>query len=163
MLGRRGKVDPGRHPVWAAPEAAENRFGACQEQEIQTFPKWNVRCRCWMPGASRTPVKVRRRAAARNLLRSPDAAPKQKRHLVDGVWVDKLPFSARDAWLAEQAEKARFKAEVEAWEAKEAESPRRAWTGSGSQERMQEQPPNRFVTLARLVSQSVPGFGQRLI
>ena len=56
-------------------------------------------------------------------MRSPDATPKQKRHLVDGVWVDKLPFSARDAWLAEQAEKARFKAEVEAWEAKEAESP----------------------------------------
>ena len=41
---------------------------------------------------------------------------------MDGVWVDTLPFSARDAWLAEQAEKARFKAEVEAWEAKEAES-----------------------------------------
>ena len=67
-------------------------------------------------------MKVRRRAAARNLLRSPDATPKQKRHLVDGVWVDKLPFSARDAWLAEQAEKARFKAEVEAWEAQQAES-----------------------------------------
>ena len=76
-----------------------------------------------MPGNSRTPVKVRRRAAARNLLRSPDAAQKQKRHLVDGVWVDKLPFSARDAWLAEQAEKARLKAELEAWEAEEAESP----------------------------------------
>eukprot|EP01048_Picozoa_sp_COSAG05_P047385 COSAG05_NODE_28806_length_116_cov_712.823529_1_plen_26_part_10 len=26
MLGRRGKADPGRHPVRAAPEAAENRF-----------------------------------------------------------------------------------------------------------------------------------------
>ena len=75
-----------------------------------------------MSGASRTPVKIRRRAAARNLLRSPDATPRRKRHLVDGVWVDKLPFSARDAWLAEQAEKARFKAEIEAWEAKEAES-----------------------------------------
>ena len=107
----------------AAPEAAENRFRVCQEQEIETFPKWNVSCRCRMPGNSRTPVKVRRRAAARNLLRSPDATQKKKRHLVDGVWVDKLPFSARDAWLAEQAEKARFKAEVEAWEAKEAESP----------------------------------------
>ena len=35
-----------------------------------------------MPGNSRTPVKVRRRAAARNLLRSPDAAQKQKGHLV---------------------------------------------------------------------------------
>ena len=75
-----------------------------------------------MSGASRTPVKARRRAAARNLLRSPDATPRRKRHLVDGVWVDKLPFSARDAWLAEQAEKARFKAEIEAQEAKEAES-----------------------------------------
>ena len=32
-------------------------------------------------------MKIRRRAAARNLLRSPDATPKQKRHLVDGVWV----------------------------------------------------------------------------
>ena len=30
--------------------------------------------------------------------------------------------NARDAWLAEQAEKARFKAEVEAWEAQQAES-----------------------------------------
>ena len=68
-------------------------------------------------------MKARRRAAARNLLRSPDAAQKQKGHLVDGVRVDKLPFSARDAWLAEQAEKARLKAEVEAWEAEEAESP----------------------------------------
>eukprot|EP01048_Picozoa_sp_COSAG05_P005383 COSAG05_NODE_318_length_11494_cov_485.893813_1_plen_117_part_00 len=87
----------------AAPEAAENRFRVCQEQKIETFPKWNVSCRCRMPGNSRTPVKVRRRAAARNLLRSPDATPKQKRHLVDGVWVDKLPFSARDAWLAEHA------------------------------------------------------------
>ena len=122
MLGRRGKADPGRHPVRVAPEAAENRFRVCQEQKIETFPKWNVSCRCRMPGNSRTPVKVRRRAAARKLLGSPDATPKQKRHLVDGVWVDKLPFSARDAWLAEQAEKARFKAEVEAWEAKEAES-----------------------------------------
>ena len=123
MLGRRGKADPGRHPVRVAPEAAENRFRVCQEQKIKTFPKWNVSCRCRMPGNSRTPVKVRRRAAARNLLlRSPDATPKQKRHLVDGVWVDKLPFSARDAWLAEQAEKARFKAEVETWEAEQAES-----------------------------------------
>ena len=51
-----------------------------------------------MSGASRTPVKIRRRAAARNLLRSPDATPKQKKHLVDGVWVDTLPFSARDAY-----------------------------------------------------------------
>ena len=42
MLGRRGKADPGRHPVRAAPEAAENRFRVCQEQEIETFPKWNV-------------------------------------------------------------------------------------------------------------------------
>ena len=67
-------------------------------------------------------MKARRRAAARNLLRSPDATPKKKRHLVDGVWVDTLPSSARDAWLAEQADKARFKAEVEDWEAKEAES-----------------------------------------
>ena len=41
---------------------------------------------------------------------------------MDGVWVDTLPSSARDAWLAEQADKARFKAEVEAWEAKQAES-----------------------------------------
>ena len=106
----------------AAAEAAENRFRVRQEQETETFPKWNVSCRCRMPGNSRTPVKVRRRAAARNLLRSPDATPKKKRHLVDGVWVDTLPFSARDAWLAEQADKARFKAEVEAWEAKEAES-----------------------------------------
>ena len=32
MLGRRGKADPGRHPVRAAPEAAENRFRVCQEQ-----------------------------------------------------------------------------------------------------------------------------------
>ena len=105
MLGRRGKADPGRHPVRAAPEAAENRFRVRQEQKIGRFPKWNVSCKCRMPGASasRTPVKVRRRAASRNLLRSPDATPKQKRHLVDGVWVDTLPFSARDAWLAEQA------------------------------------------------------------
>ena len=64
MLGRRGKADPGRHPVRAAPEAAENRFRVCQEQEIETFPKWNVSCRCRMPENSRTPVKVRRRAAA---------------------------------------------------------------------------------------------------
>ena len=55
MLGRRGKADPGRHPVRAAPEAAENRFRVCQEQEIETFPKWNVSCRCRMPGNSRTP------------------------------------------------------------------------------------------------------------
>ena len=123
MLGQAGKADPGRHPVRAAPEAVENRFRVRWEQETETFPKWNVSCRCRMPGDSRTPVKVRRRAAARNLLRSPDAAQKQKRHLVDGVRVDKLPFSARDAWLAEQAEKARLKAEVGAWEAKEAESP----------------------------------------
>ena len=33
MLGRRGKADPGRHPVRAAPEAAENRFRVCQEQD----------------------------------------------------------------------------------------------------------------------------------
>ena len=64
MLGRRGKADPGRHPVRAAPEAAENRFRVCQEQKIETFPKWNVSCRCRMPENSRTPVKVRRRAAA---------------------------------------------------------------------------------------------------
>eukprot|EP01048_Picozoa_sp_COSAG05_P043912 COSAG05_NODE_24547_length_250_cov_84.198675_1_plen_76_part_01 len=38
MLGRRGKADPGRHPVRAAPEAAENRFGVCQEQEIDGLP-----------------------------------------------------------------------------------------------------------------------------
>ena len=61
MLGRRGKADPGRHPVRAAPEAAENRFRVCQEQEIETFPKWNVSCRCRMPGNSRTPVKVRKK------------------------------------------------------------------------------------------------------
>ena len=34
MLGRRGKADPGRHPVRAAAEAAENRFRVRQEQEI---------------------------------------------------------------------------------------------------------------------------------
>ena len=73
-------------------------------------------------------MKARRRVAARNLLRSPDATRRpdakrrQKRHLVDGVWADTLPFHVHDAWLAEQAEKARSKAEVEAWEAKEAES-----------------------------------------
>ena len=78
MLGRRGKADPGRHPVRAAPEAAENRFRVCQEQKLDRLPKWNVSCRCRMPGNSRTPVKVRRRAAARNLLRSPDAAPKHR-------------------------------------------------------------------------------------
>ena len=69
MRGRRGKADPGRHHVRAAPEAVENRFRVRQEQKLGRFPKWNVSCTCRMPGASRTPVKVRRRAASRNLLR----------------------------------------------------------------------------------------------
>ena len=44
MLGRRGKADPGRHPVRAAPEAAENRFRVCQEHGFRaikiTFARW---------------------------------------------------------------------------------------------------------------------------
>ena len=35
MLGRRGKADPGRHPVRVAPEATENRFRVCQGAEIR--------------------------------------------------------------------------------------------------------------------------------
>ena len=81
-----------------------------------------------MPGASRTPVKERRRLASRSLLRSPDATrrPDAKRqqewHLVDGVWRDALPFNGHDAWVAEEAKKAKQKAEVEAWEEQQAES-----------------------------------------
>ena len=44
-------------------------------QETGEFPKGNVSCRT--PGINRTPAKVRRRAASRNLLRPPDAAPQR--------------------------------------------------------------------------------------
>jgi hypothetical protein len=44
-------------------------------QEIGKFPKGNVSCRT--PGINRTPAKVRRRAASRNLLRPPDATPQR--------------------------------------------------------------------------------------
>ena len=44
-------------------------------QEIGEFPKGNVSCRT--PGINRTPAKVRRRAASRNLLRPPDATPQR--------------------------------------------------------------------------------------
>eukprot|EP01048_Picozoa_sp_COSAG05_P006233 COSAG05_NODE_396_length_10336_cov_233.199863_2_plen_57_part_00 len=37
MLGRRGKADPGRHPVRAAPEAAENRFMGSYGGHAETF------------------------------------------------------------------------------------------------------------------------------
>ena len=104
MLGRRGRVDPGRHPVRAAPEAVENRLRVRQEQKLGRFPKWNVSCRCRMPGASRTPVKIKRRAAARNLLRSPDATPRQKRHLAFGVSYRPTTATLRVSieWIPEQ-------------------------------------------------------------
>ena len=38
MRGRRGKADPGRHPVRAAPEAVENRFtGLCSLQAVRPY------------------------------------------------------------------------------------------------------------------------------
>ena len=51
-----------------------------------------------MSGLNPTELKRRRRAAARTLLSDPrGTSVAKKRHLVDGVWVDKPPFNAE--WL----------------------------------------------------------------
>ena len=52
-------------------------------QEIGKFPKGNVSCRT--PGINRTPAKVRRRAASRNLLRPPDATPQRDEVKAEGA------------------------------------------------------------------------------
>eukprot|EP01048_Picozoa_sp_COSAG05_P004032 COSAG05_NODE_203_length_14207_cov_24.645379_9_plen_84_part_00 len=57
-----------------------------------------------MSGLNPTELKRRRRAAARTLLSDPRGiSVAKKKHLVDGVWVDKLPFNAGHAWRAQQA------------------------------------------------------------
>ena len=57
-----------------------------------------------MPDLNPAELKRRRRAAARTLLSDPRGiSVAKKKHLVDGVWVDKLPFNAGHAWRAQQA------------------------------------------------------------
>eukprot|EP01048_Picozoa_sp_COSAG05_P009851 COSAG05_NODE_833_length_7066_cov_45.021961_5_plen_73_part_00 len=57
-----------------------------------------------MPDLSSAELKRRRRAAARTLLSGPrGSSVARKKHLVDGVLLDKLPFNACDAWQAQQA------------------------------------------------------------
>ena len=51
-----------------------------------------------MPDLKPAELKRRRRAAARTLLSGPRGTPvATKKHLVDGVRVDRLPFDAGDA------------------------------------------------------------------
>ena len=57
-----------------------------------------------MPALSPAELKRRRRVAARSLLSgSRGIAVAKKKHLVDGVWVDRLPFNAGEAWAAQRA------------------------------------------------------------
>ena len=75
-----------------------------------------------MPDLSSAELKRRRRAAARTLLSDPrGSSVARKKHLVDGVLLDTLPFNACDAWQAQQAflaeQKEADRLEVEAWEA----------------------------------------------
>ena len=71
-----------------------------------------------MSGLNPTELKRRRRAAARTLLSDPRGiSVAKKKHLVDGVWVDKLPFNAGHAWRAQQALLEADRLEAEAWEA----------------------------------------------
>ena len=54
-----------------------------------------------MPDLTPAELKRRRRAAARSLLSDSRGVPvAKKKHLVGGVWVDKLPFNADHAWRA---------------------------------------------------------------
>ena len=56
-----------------------------------------------MPALSPAELKRRRGVAARSLLSGPrGTAVAKKKHLVDGVWVDRLPFNAGEAWAAQQ-------------------------------------------------------------
>ena len=78
-----------------------------------------------MPDLDPVELKRRRRVAARTLLSDlHGSSVAKKKHLVDGVWVDKLPFDAGHAWRTQQALLEADRLEVEAWEA--SSSPRAA-------------------------------------
>ena len=72
-----------------------------------------------MPALSPAELKRRRGVAARSLLSGPRGTrvivdPGWKKHLVDGVWVDRLPFNAGEAWAAEQVLNEVDRLEIEA-------------------------------------------------
>ena len=72
-----------------------------------------------MPALSPAELKRRRRVAARGLLSGPRGTrvivdPGWKKHLVDGVWVDRLPFNAGEAWAAQRALEEADRLEIEA-------------------------------------------------
>ena len=72
-----------------------------------------------MPALSPAELKRRRRVAARDLLSGPRGTrvtvdPGRKKHLVDGVWVDRLPFNAGEAWAAQRALEEVDRLEIEA-------------------------------------------------
>ena len=68
-----------------------------------------------MPALSPAELKRRRRVAARSLLSgSRGIAVAKKKHLVDGVWVDCLPFNACEAWAAQQVLNEVDRLEIEA-------------------------------------------------
>ena len=71
-----------------------------------------------MPDLKLAELKRRRRTAARTLLSgSRGTAVVKRKHLVDGVWVDELPFDAGHAHRAQQALVDADRLEAEAWEA----------------------------------------------